>query len=313
MKGVRAAIGFLTILPGAPRTPTAGLSRAPAWFPVVGLVLGVILALVDGLLRLGYLVLQTRFVPSADELRSVLLGFWQRALPLETIIHTAGTTDISTSDISISYRGDPFLLEGVLLVAVLAVLTRGLHLDGFMDTCDALAGGSDRERRLELLRDPHVGAFAVIGVVLLLLVKCSSMAALPAQSRFWTIMLVPCLSRWAILVVMDRFPYVRREGLGTPFLRGGRRRSLMVGSVMAVMATVLLTGPAGLLLVAAAGLVAGAIGAWAKGRIGGVTGDIYGATCETSEAAVLMLAVFITLGDPGALGSPLLALLETSA
>ena len=313
MSGARAAIGFLTILPGAPRTPTAGLSRAPAWFPVVGLILGVILALVDGLLRLGYLVLQTRFVPSADELQSFLLGSWQHAIPVEAIIHTAGATDVSTTDISISYRGVPFLLEGVLLVAVLVVLTRGLHLDGFMDTCDALVGGSDRDRRLELLRDPHVGAFAVIGVVLLLLVKCSSMAALPAQSRFWTIMLVPCLSRWAILVVMNRFPYVRCEGFGTPLLRGGSRRSLLLGSVMAVMATVLLTGPAGVLLMAAAGLVAGAVGVWAKRRIGGVTGDIYGATCEVSEAAMVMLAVVITVGEPGALGSPLLALLETSA
>ena len=310
MSGLRAAIGFLTLLPGAPRTPTAGLSRAPAWFPVVGLFLGVIVAMVDGLLRLGYLVLQSRFVPSAEELRFFFLGFWQHAFPVEAIIHTAGTTDISTTDISISYRGVPFLLEGVLLVALLAVLTRGLHLDGFMDTFDALVGGHDPERRLALLRDPHVGAYAVIGVVLLLLVKCSSMAALPAHSRLWTIMLVPCLSRWAMLVVMDRFPYVRREGLGTPFLVGGSRRSLLLGSVMAVAGTVMLTGPAGLLLMAAAAIAAAAVGAWAKRRIGGVTGDIYGAACETSEAAVLVLAVVMTVADPGALGSPLLALLD---
>ena len=265
MRGLRAAIGFLTILPAAPQVPTAGLSSAPAWFPVVGLLLGVVVAVLDGLLT------------------------W------------LGLRD-----------GASFVLEGVLLVAVLALMTRGLHLDGFMDTCDALAGGRDRERRLELLRDPHVGAFAVVGVVLLLLVKCSALAAVPGENRLWTIALVPCLSRWAILVVMDRFPYVRREGLGTQFLDNGTRRSLAVGSAVAVLATVVLTGPAGLLLVAAAGLVAGAVGMWAKRRIGGVTGDVYGAACETSEAAVLVMAVVITLGDPGALGSPLLALLDAS-
>ena len=43
-------------------------------------------------------------------------------------------------------------------------LTRGLHLDGFMDCCDAFLGGFSRERRLEILRDSHVGAFAVVGV-----------------------------------------------------------------------------------------------------------------------------------------------------
>ncbi|MXY77430.1 MAG: adenosylcobinamide-GDP ribazoletransferase, partial [Acidimicrobiia bacterium] len=207
MRGLRAAIGFLTILPAAPQVPTAGLSNAVAWFPVVGLVLGVAVAVLDGLL--------------------MWLGLRDGVL---------------------------LLLEGVLLVALLAWLTRGLHLDGFMDTCDALAGGRDRERRLEILRDPHVGAFGVVAVVLLLLAKVSALAALPGESRLWTIVLVPCLSRWAILVVMDRFPYVRQEGLGAPFLRGGSRRSLVVGSVVALLATVILTGPVGLLMGLAAGL-----------------------------------------------------------
>lgn len=265
MRGLRGAIGFLTILPAGAQTPTAGLSKAPAWFPAVGLLLGMTVAVLDGLLT------------------------W------------LGLRD-----------GVSSLLEGVLLVAVLAWLTRGLHLDGFMDTCDALAGGRDRERRLELLRDPHVGAFAVVSVVLLLLVKCSALAALPGESRLWAIALVPCLSRWAILVVMDRFPYVRREGLGTPFLDNGTRRGLVAGSVVAVVAAVVLTGPAGLLLMAAAGLVVGAVGMWAKRCIGGVTGDVYGAACEASEATVLVLAVVMTLDDPGALGSPLLALLDMS-
>jgi len=208
--------------------------------------------------------------------------------------------------------GVSLLLDGVLLVAVLALLTRGLHLDGFMDACDALAGGHNRERRLEILRDPHVGAFGVVAVVLLLLSKVSALAALPGESRLWTIVLVPCLARWAILVVMYRFPYVRQQGLGTPFLRGGGRRNLIAGSAVALLATVILTGPVGLLLALAAGLVAWAVGAWARRRIGGVTGDVYGAACETSEAVVLALAVVLTQRDAGALVSPLLALLGLS-
>ena len=283
MTGLRAAIGFLTIFPAARRSPAADLSRAPSWFPVVGLLLGVIVAGVDVLFRLAYVIPWI----SADggELEFLLTGL----------------------------REFPFFLEGVVLVAVLALLTRGLHLDGLMDTYDALAGGHDRERRLEILRDPHVGAFGVVAVVLLLFAKVSALAALPGESRLWTIVLVPCLSRWAILVVMDRFPYVRQEGLGAPFLRGGSRRSLLVGSAVALLATVILTGPVGLLLGLAAGLVAWAVGAWAERRIGGVTGDIYGAACETSEAVVLALAVVLTQRDPGALVSPFLALLGMTA
>ena len=331
MRGLRAAIGFLTILPAGQRDPTAGLSKAPAWFPVVGLLLGAIVAVVEGLFRLGHLILRTRSAPDPDELQSLVVGLRQVPFLPETATDAGGNTATwhglldgvpfvlktatdAGGNTAISFGlldGVPYLLEGVLLVAVLALLTRGLHLDGFMDTCDALAGGHDRKRRLELLRDPHVGSFAVIGVVLLLLVKCSSMAALPAESRLWTIALVPCLSRWAILIVMDRFPYVRREGLGTPLLGGGSRRSLLVGSAVVVAATMALTGPVGLLLTAAAALVAAAVGAWATRLLGGVTGDIYGAACETSEAVVLVLAVALTLGDPGALSSPLLALMDT--
>ena len=303
MRGLRAAIGFLTIFPAARRDSATGLSKAPAWFPVVGLLLGAIVAVVDVLFRLAYVI--PWFPTGAPELESILTGL--RGAPFFLEFEDGGTMPGVYG--LVEFQEIPVLLEGVVLVAVVALLTRGLHLDGLMDTYDALAGGHDRGRRLELLRDPHVGAFGVVAVVLLLLAKVSALAALPGESRLWTIVLVPCLSRWAILVVMDRFPYVRREGLGTPFLQGSSRRCLLVGSAVALVATAVLTGPVGLLLALAAGLVALAVGAWAKRRIGGVTGDIYGAVCETSEAVLLALAVVLTQRDAGTLGSPLLALL----
>ena len=71
----------------------------------------------------------------------------------------------------------PVLLSAILVVALVAA-TRILHLDGLMDTCDALFGGFDRKQRLEILRDPHVGAFAVVGVVCLLAIKIAAVAAL---------------------------------------------------------------------------------------------------------------------------------------
>ena len=247
----RAALGFLTILPLAPRDPAAGLTHARAWFPAVGLLLGALLATLDAGLR---------------------------ALDL------------------------PPLLTGALLVTGLAALTRGLHLDGFMDTCDALFGGYDRERRLEILRDPHVGAFAVAGVACLLLVKFAALAALPEASRWRILVLFPCLSRAAILLVMEWFPYPRRTGLGTPLLAHRGRFSLWCGLPLAVAAAIVLTGLPGLALVVLAGVVAWAAGAWATRLLGGATGDIYGAVNEMVEAAVLALAVIILTG--GGAGTP---------
>ncbi len=189
----------------------------------------------------------------------------------------------------------PVLLNSALLLATLAALTRALHLDGFMDTCDALLGGFDRERRLEILRDPHVGAFAVVGVICLLLVKLAALTALPSGSRTWVLILFPCLSRAAMVLAMKRFPYARREGLGTPFAsRGGL--GPWAGLLVAAAASVALTGLPGLALAALAGVVAWAVGAWATRLLGGVTGDIYGAVNEIAEVAVLALAVLVITG-----------------
>ena len=121
MNSLRSALGFLTILPVAPRD-AGGLSSARGWFPIAGLLLGAVLAGADLLMHWGY--------------------------PLFTDV----------------YRPFPPLLAAAILAVLLVALTRALHLDGFMDCCDALLGGFNRGRRLEILRDSHVGAFAVAGV-----------------------------------------------------------------------------------------------------------------------------------------------------
>ena len=250
MNGLRSALGFLTILPVAPRD-AGGLAAARGWFPIVGLLLGVILAAIDLLLHWGY--------------------------PLFTDV----------------YRPFPPLLSAAILVVALIALTRALHLDGFMDCCDALLGGFNRERRLEILRDSHVGAFAVTGVVSLLLIKVAAIMALPPSGRMWLLLVFPCLSRWTMLLALEVFPYARPQGIGTSFQPQGGRWQLLAGLAVAVIATVALTGLGGLALLAVATAVALGLGAWASKLLGGVTGDVYGAVNEVAEAAVLALAAIL--------------------
>ncbi len=207
-------------------------------------------------------------------------------------------------------RHFPPALSASILVVVLAALTRALHLDGFMDCCDALFGGFDRERRLAILRDSHVGAFAVVGAVSLLLLKVAAIMALPMPVRFWLLLLFPCLSRWGMLLVLEFFPYARTQGIGVPFQpaaaptdRHGARwrsvpaawkkRQLLAGLVVAVAATVALAGPGGLALLALATVVAAALAWWASRLLGGVTGDVYGAVNEAVEAMVLIGAAIL--------------------
>ena len=251
MKGLRSALGFLTILPLSPGG-AGGLASARSWFPAVGLLLGLVLAGLDLLLNWGYPIF-------AEE-----------------------------------YRSFPPLLSSVILVVALVALTRALHLDGFMDCCDALLGGFDRERRMEILRDSHVGAFAVVGVVCLLLIKVTAIMALPSLGRFWILLVFPALSRWGMLVVLEFFTYARTQGIGTAFQPAGGRWQLLAGLTVVLAATVVLTGPGGLALLTIATAVALALAAWASRLLGGVTGDVYGAVNEVAEVSVLLLAAVLT-------------------
>ena len=296
MNGLRSAIGFLTILPLAPSGAPGSLVSARGWFPLVGLLLGLILA-------------------SLEILRMLMLqagsSGWYGYAPLPV-----------TYPVFPDYT---ILLWSVLLVVILVALTRALHLDGFMDSCDALLGGFDRERRLAILRDPNVGAFAVIGVVCLLLIKVLTIAELPPailvppgiavlppegwSVRIPMLLLFPCLSRWAMLLTMELHPYVRSNGIGTAFFDGEQRRvrwQLILGFVFTLVVSVTLAGMVGLVLLAAACAVSWGIGAWATRLLGGVTGDIYGAVNELTEVVVLLMALMLMAAAPFTLYSPLI-------
>lgn len=187
----------------------------------------------------------------------------------------------------------PPFLTAALLVAFLAVVTRGLHLDGFMDCCDGLFGGYTRERRLEIMRDSHVGSFAVAGGAALLLVKYAallSLLVLPLAGRAWALMLFPLLSRWGMVAALGAFPYVRRQGLGSPFHQGHAKLATGV-ALAAAVAVALLGGPAGLALLAGASALALLLGCGMSRMLGGLTGDTYGAINEVVEVAVLVTAV----------------------
>ena len=199
----------------------------------------------------------------------------------------------------------PAPLTNALLLATLIAATRGLHVEGFLDCCDALFGGFTRERRLEILKDPHIGAFAAIGCGLLLLTMWSALMALAAPIRTPILVLFPCLSRYAMLLSMAVFPYARPLGLGTAFTQGASRWQVGLGFATAAGASVLLAGWGGLVLFAVASALAGLLGAWITQLLGGLTGDGYGAINEVSALGVLLAAVALAEGWNTLFASPL--------
>ena len=249
MKGLRLAIGFLTVLPVGPIDP-GPMGAAWAYFPLVGLGLG-----------------------------GVLAGL-----------------DLAASQVL------PTPVVWALLVAALLVLTRALHTEGFLDTCDGLLGGRDRESRLAILRDSHVGSFSVVGGVSLLLLKWTLLVGIPETERIGLLALFPCLSHFAMVATMFAFPYARSSGLGTAFQVGAGWRQLAIALVTAAVAAGLLLGISGLVLLAIA--TGFALGLWFRRLLGGMTGDTYGATNEVTEATVLLAGLILIQLTPGFAGAP---------
>ena len=246
MNSLRLAISFLTILPVAPRD-AAHMGSARAYFPLVGLALGGMLAGLDFAAR--------------------------QALPTPVV--------------------------GALLVVVLLVLTRAIHTEGFLDCCDGLFGGYSPARRLEILRDTHVGAFAVAGGIGLLLLKWSLLSGIPDEARAGLLTVFPCLSRLGMLVTMAAFPYAREQGMGTAFQAGASRWHVVLGLVTAAVAGGLLLGATGLFLLGAAVAISLALGWWISRMLGGMTGDTYGAVNEVAEVTALLAGLVLvhTLPD----------------
>ena len=209
----------------------------------------------------------------------------------------------------------PVYLTAGILLAVLVAVTRGLHLDGLIDVCDAVFGGHSRERRLEIMKDPHVGAFGVVGGIVIIALKYSALLSLldprfiggqapettvlyalqtlgPSQAeKASALLLFPLLSRWAMVVSLGAFPYARAEGLGSPFHQGGARIATLAAALTALAVAFLLGGFGGLGLLAGVTVLSLALG-WVLVRVlGGLTGDCYGTTNEVSEVVALAAAV----------------------
>ena len=248
-------------------------------------------------LRLAFGFLTILPVTSANESPSS----WARAwFPLVGLALGAALVGLDAA----MREGLPPIVVGALLVAALLILTRALHMDGFLDCCDGLFGGFTRDDRLRILRDSHVGAFAVIGGAALIVTKWSLLASTPDAARIGLLLVVPCLSRFGMLMTMAWFPYARAQGLGTSFREGGRWWQIAWGAVTTALAVGLFLGPGGFILLAVVLATALGLGWWMTGLLGGMTGDAYGAVNELGEVSVLILGIALAPVLPDLFDAP---------
>jgi adenosylcobinamide-GDP ribazoletransferase len=259
LRAVAVAISFLTIIPVktsdvSPET----LARSAAFFPLAGWIIGIALAGLAGLLLAA---------------------------------------------------GLPSLPAAVLLVAFAAWLTRGLHLDGVADLFDGLGGGHDPGKRLAIMKDSATGAFGVIGIGIVLLLKTAALSSVltiahmgPEQvslAAFTSLAFVPAAARWAMTTLAWKSKYPRETGTGRLFVGKILGLDLFGGFLFLLPALWMATlSSDGIVRIAAVFYVTMVPSFWLRYRahelLGGVTGDVLGASCEFGEVlGWLALTLFL--------------------
>ncbi len=240
-----AAFRFLTVIPLPIRREATGeeVGRSLVYFPVVGLLIGLLLAGINWVLR--------RFMPDG--------------------------------------------IVNALLIVAMVLVSGALHIDGFIDTCDGLAGNKPPEERWKVMKDSRAGAFGVAGAVLLLLVKYAALSSVPTNLMLATLVLMPVVSRWMMVFAIRAYPYALESGLGTVFKRAANGATVVMTTIFTLAAAFLLIWWAGIAYYFAAALVIVAVAwlvtvVWAgymRRKFAGLTGDSYGAINEMAEVVVL--------------------------
>jgi adenosylcobinamide-GDP ribazoletransferase len=193
--------------------------------------------------------------------------------------------------------GLPDLVAAGLTLAALAVATGALHEDGLADTADGFGGGRDLDRKLAIMRDSHIGTYGVLALVLGLLVKAASLAALTDLSLLHIVALLAAtgaLSRASIVWFMASTPPARRDGVAHAAGQPSdftARSALISGGVIALILLLLTQGLIPTLLIIGAGaLVAALFRSLSQRQIGGHSGDTCGALQFLSETAMIVTA-----------------------
>lgn len=240
MKRFLAALQFLTIvpLPGGVNPGERVLGGSLPFFPVVGLLIGAAVALMDR--GLGFLF--------------------------------------------------PVGVTSVFAVILLIAVSGGLHTDGLADTADGFFSSRPRERILEIMRDSRTGPMGVAAIVCVVALKIALIASVSGPWRWWVLLMTPLAGRCALLVQMALLPYVRSEGLVGIFHRNRSRGHALLALAVLLAAGYLAGRMPGLIAGGCAFLAALLFAAYSFRRIGGLTGDTLGASCELTELVPALVA-----------------------
>jgi len=185
----------------------------------------------------------------------------------------------------------PLSFSVVLMLGFFMWITGGLHEDGLADVADGMAGGWTREQRLSIMKDSRIGAFGAMALAFALLSKYTALISMNPERLDAAVVSAQVLSRWAFLPFGYFNPYAR-EGLGSEFIKHIRAGPLVVGTAFSTVVVILLSRVAGVIALSTATATVVLASAYFRRRLGGITGDCFGATFQFVE--ILTYAAFLT-------------------
>ncbi|WP_313172561.1 adenosylcobinamide-GDP ribazoletransferase [Stenotrophomonas sp.] len=180
-------------------------------------------------------------------------------------------------------------LAGVLTLLMWVWVTGALHLDGLGDVADAFgAAHRNPQRFLEVLKDPHMGVFGVVTLIMQLLLKFVLLTELAVGPLWFGIVLVPAWARWGTLWWSQRIPSLHGDGMGERFSWQLRPSAMWVWAVVLAAISVVFAWPLLLAL-----LLVPLVAVWWKRKLGGISGDGLGASVEVVETLLLLALVVL--------------------
>lgn len=175
------------------------------------------------------------------------------------------------------------VISAVLILIVSVVITGGIHLDGFADTCDGFYGGRSKEEILKIMRDPHIGTVGVIGLVCLFLFKFGIFMSIPVNMLWKMLILSMTFSRWCQALACYTTGYARMEGKAKYFIEYAGKKEVFFGGLFTSALFIYLFRIDGLFLFFIPLLPVLFFMNFVNKKIGGMTGDTIGAANEVAE------------------------------
>lgn len=201
----------------------------------------------------------------------------------------------------------PGSVSDFFVLAFIVLITGNMHLDGLMDTADGIFSGKPRDKMLEIMKDSRVGSHGLAAGVLALLGRFILMGNLSQDVKIFALIAAPLAGRWAQVFGAWKYPYARESGGTGGFTKMVGVREFAAASTLSVMSLFVLlilcflgripslsmiisqTIIKGIALITVILIFALSLTGYIAGRLGGLTGDTYGAVSEIVELVILML------------------------